>query len=187
MALGGPAGISPSGLRPLHILRAHETASYLVQTGRMSGDRLVYPCAGAVVSLFRGYEAGYTGLIPPYVVLTEPQGRFSEAGFLGGRYKPFATGGDPGQVKFVVEGVVAQDQRPAGDQRVADIRAGMHHDGAVHRHRVDRGPRSALAVLLIAPRAGDAGDYRITFDVTHCTGGVGCGRQSFRLKVKRAL
>jgi len=50
-----------------------------------------------------------------------------------------------------------------------------------------RGPRSALALLLVDTRAGDAGDYRITFDVTHCTGGVGCGRQSFRLKVKRAL
>ena len=38
-----------------------------------------------------------SGLIPPYIVLTEPQGRFSEAGFLGNRYKPFATGGDPAQ------------------------------------------------------------------------------------------
>ena len=48
-----------------------------------------------MVSLFKGYDAGYKGLIPPYIVLTEPQGRFSEAGFLGPRYKPFATGGDP--------------------------------------------------------------------------------------------
>jgi hypothetical protein len=46
-------------------------------------------------------------LIPPYIVLTEPQGRFSEAGFLGTRYRPFATGGDPAQTRFVVEGVVA--------------------------------------------------------------------------------
>ena len=44
---------------------------------------MVYPCVGAVVSLFKGYDAGYKGLIPPYIVLTEPQGRFSEAGFLG--------------------------------------------------------------------------------------------------------
>jgi len=47
-------------------------------------------------------------LIPPYVVLTELQGRFAESGFLGPRYKPFATGGDPAQARFVVEGVVAQ-------------------------------------------------------------------------------
>ena len=97
-----------------HGVNAHETASYMVQTGRKSGGRDVYPSVGAVVSLFRGYSAGYKGLIPPYVVLTEPQGRFSEAGFLGSRYKPFATGGDPGQARFAVEGVVApgiSDQR----------------------------------------------------------------------------
>jgi len=41
-------------------------------------------------------------------VLTETQGRFSEAGFLGLRYKPFATGGDPSQGRFMVEGIVAQ-------------------------------------------------------------------------------
>jgi len=91
-----------------HGVNAHETASYLVQTGCPSGDGLVHPCAGAVVSLFKGYDAGFEGLIPPYVVLTEPQGRFSEAGFLGGRYKPFATGGNPAAARFEVEGVVAQ-------------------------------------------------------------------------------
>ncbi len=90
-----------------HSVNAHETASYMVQTGRMAGGRDVFPCAGAVVALFKGYGAGYTGLIPPYIVLTEPQGRFSEAGFLGSRYKPFATGGDPAQSRFVVEGVTA--------------------------------------------------------------------------------
>jgi hypothetical protein len=90
-----------------HGNNGHETASYLVQTGRKSGDGQVYPCVGAVVSLMKGYGAGYQGLIPPYVVLTQPQGRFSEAGFLGSRHKPFATGGDPAKTPFVVEGVVA--------------------------------------------------------------------------------
>ena len=92
-----------------HGINAHETASYAVQTGRTSGGHDVCPSAGAVVSLFKGYNAGYTGLIPPYIVLTQPQGRFSEAGFLGPRYQPFATGGDPAQARFVVEGVVAQN------------------------------------------------------------------------------
>ena len=90
-----------------HGNNSHETASYIVQTGRKPG-RLVYPCAGAVVSLFKGYDHGYKGLAPPYVVLTRPQGRFSEAGFLGPKYKPFATGGDPNQSVFAVEGIVAQ-------------------------------------------------------------------------------
>ena len=91
-----------------HGVNAHETAAYTVQTGRMSGGRDVFPSLGAVVSLFKGYGAGYHGLIPPYIVLTELQGRFSEAGFLGPRYKPFATRGHPARPPFAVEGVVAQ-------------------------------------------------------------------------------
>jgi len=91
-----------------HGNNGHETAAYLVQTGRAPGGKLVYPSVGAVVSLFKGYEAGYDGLIPPYIVLTRPQGRFSEAGFLGSRFKPFATGGNPAADQFVVEGGVAE-------------------------------------------------------------------------------
>ncbi len=106
-----------------HGVNAHETAAYMVQTGRMSGGRDVYPSVGAVVSLFKGYEAGYRGLIPPYIVLTELQGRFSETGFLGTRCKPFATGGDPGQSRFAVEGVVAQG---ISDQRQKDRRDLLH-------------------------------------------------------------
>lgn len=89
-----------------HGNNGHETASYLVQTGRTS-ERDVFPGSGAVVNYFKGYEAGYEGLIPPYIVLTEPQGRFSEAGFLGPKYKPFATGGDPADSPFAVEGIVS--------------------------------------------------------------------------------
>jgi hypothetical protein len=69
---------------------------------------MVFPGMGAVVSLFRGYDHGYKGLIPPYIVLTATEGRFSEEGFLSPRYKPFATGGDPAQKRFVVSGVVAE-------------------------------------------------------------------------------
>lgn len=102
-----------------HGVNAHETASYLTQTGRAQSDRVVYPGVGAVVSLFKGYDAGYKGLIPPYIVLTELQGRFSEAGFLPARCKPFATGGDPAQARFNVEGVVAEG---VSDQRQQDRR-----------------------------------------------------------------
>jgi hypothetical protein len=87
----------------------HETASYLVQTGRMPGGRIVYPAVGAVVTAFKGFESGSKSLIPPYIVLTQPQGRFSEAGFMGIKYKPFATGGDPAAFRFAVEGIVAPD------------------------------------------------------------------------------
>ncbi len=103
-----------------HGVNAHETASYIVQTGRKPG-RLVYPSVGAVVSLFKGYDHGYKGIVPPYIVLTQPQGRFSEAGFLGQAYKPFATGGDPKQKRFVVEGIVAEglsDERQKGRRKL---------------------------------------------------------------------
>jgi uncharacterized protein DUF1501 len=107
-----------------HGNNGHETASYIVQTGRQPGGRLVYPCVGAVVSLTRGYDAGYKGLIPPYIVVTEPQGRFDEAGFLGSRYKPFATGGNPAQTPFAVEGVVAPG---ITEQRQKNRRELLHH------------------------------------------------------------
>jgi len=113
-----------------HGVNAHETASYTVQTGRVSGGREVFPCVGAVVSLFKGYDAGYKGLIPPYIVLTQPQGRFSEAGFLGNRYKPFATGGDPGQARFAVEGVVAQG---ISDDRQRSRRDYLHQLDSLER------------------------------------------------------
>jgi len=99
-----------------HGNNGHETAAYMVQTGRPSGDRYVFPSVGAVVSLYKGYDTGYRGLIPPYIVLTELQGRFSEAGFLGQRYQPFATGGDPARVPFAVEGVVAPGLSEARQQ-----------------------------------------------------------------------
>jgi len=91
-----------------HGINGHETASYITQTGRPSGGRNVFPGMGAVVSYFKGINRGYKGLIPPYIVLTNPQGRFAEEGFLGLRYKPFATNGDPNHDPFLVEGVVAQ-------------------------------------------------------------------------------
>lgn len=92
----------------------HETASYMVQTGFPNGDGITHPGIGAVASFLKGRQAGYKGLIPPYVVLTQLLGRFSEAGFLGYDAAPFATGGNPAAARFLVEGVVAEgitDQR----------------------------------------------------------------------------
>jgi uncharacterized protein (DUF1501 family) len=88
-----------------HRNNGHETAAYLMQTGHTPGERLAYPSVGAVFALFK---KEYKGIIPPYVVLTQAQGRFSEEGFLGPRFKPFATGGDPNASRFEVEGVVAR-------------------------------------------------------------------------------
>ena len=98
-----------------HRNNGHETASYLMQTGHIPGERVSYPSVGAVFALAKSRT--YDGLIPPYVVLTSPQGRFSEEGFLGPMYKPFATGGDPNSTRFEVEGIVARgitDERQKG-------------------------------------------------------------------------
>jgi hypothetical protein len=140
-----------------HGVFAHETASYMVQTGRKPGERLLYPCVGAVVSLLRGYNAGYSGLIPPYIVLTEAQGRFSENGFLEERYRPFATGGDPAQARFAVEGVVAQG---VSDQRQKDRRELLHNLNTLEKaltndpslQALDETERQAYELIL-----GDAG------------------------------
>ncbi len=89
-----------------HRNNGHETAAYLMQTGHTPGERISYPSIGAVFSYFK--KKDYKGLIPPYIVLTQPQGRFSEEGFLGPLYKPFATGSDPNAQRFEVEGIVAR-------------------------------------------------------------------------------
>ena len=52
---------------------------------------------------------------------------------------------------------------------------------AVYRSTV-----SALILILVEPQRGDAGTYRVTYSSTHCTGGAGCGFNSFKLKVQRA-
>src|SRR3989339_243558 len=88
-----------------HRNNGHKTAADLMQTGHAPGERLAYPSVGAVFSLMK---KEYKGIIPPYVVFTQPQGRFSEEGFMGPKYKPFATGGDPNASRFEVEGVVAR-------------------------------------------------------------------------------
>lgn len=102
-----------------HGVFAHETASYLTQTGRPVSGKTVFPSIGSIVSMERGYDHGYKSSIPPYVVLTTPQGRFSKAGFLGQKYKPFITGGDPNIDPFLVDGFVVKgiDKYRQGSRR----------------------------------------------------------------------
>lgn len=92
-----------------HGINAHETAAYLMQTGHAPQPGVLFPSLGALVARYRGYQAGYQGVIPPYVVLTESQGRFSEEGYLGIAYKPFVTGGDPSAAVFAVDGIILPD------------------------------------------------------------------------------
>lgn len=142
-----------------HGVNGHETASYLTQTGRMPG-RLVYPAAGAVVAAFQGFPKqtdDTENLIPPYIVLTEPQGRFSEAGFLGIKYKPFATGGDPNAQRFEVEGIIAKDLTDNDQLQRRQLLSQLNTlGGALHPHpdlQIADTARSRAYDLIV----GDAG------------------------------
>mgnify|MGYP002624045803 CR=1 FL=1 len=115
-----------------HGQNGHETAAYITRTGRDAGGRLVYPSIGAVVSALRGHAAGYDGVVPPWVVLTTPAGRFSETGFLGPRAQPFVTGGDPNARRFAVEGIVSDR---ISDARQADRRELLHELDSLGRAR----------------------------------------------------
>jgi hypothetical protein len=95
-----------------HGNNGHETAAYLTQTGHKADDGLVHPNLGASVAYHRMVHGGYQNLLPASVALTRPMGRISEAGFLGGRFRPFATGGDPNQATFAVEGIVSERVSP---------------------------------------------------------------------------
>lgn len=84
----------------------HETATYMMMTCTPSSGELVYPTLGSVVALKKGPQEGSAGGLPPYVTLTQPLGRISEAGFLGNEHRSFATGGDPNAKEFRVQGIV---------------------------------------------------------------------------------
>lgn len=98
-----------------HPHNGHETATYLMQTGRMPGGGTVYPAIGAVIAMFKSKE--YRGDIPPYVILTIPKGRFSEVGFLSEEFSPLVTGGDPNAARFMVDGIVPPGGLTTSEQK----------------------------------------------------------------------
>ena len=146
-----------------HGNNGHETASYLVQTGFKGGDGITHPSLGAVVSHFRGRGAGYQGLIPPYVVLTQLLGRFSEAGFLGSRGQPFATGGNPALARFVVEGVVAEGITTQRQESRRDL---MHRLDALRGALKDHPQLKALEQCETEAYDLILGDAGKVFDLT---------------------
>ncbi|MDR3229438.1 MAG: DUF1501 domain-containing protein [Puniceicoccales bacterium] len=71
----------------------HETAAYMMQTGSHTGSDLVYPAAGAVVARKLEESGALKGRsLPPYMAVPRTLGRFSEAGFLGAKYRAFVPG-----------------------------------------------------------------------------------------------
>ena len=160
-----------------HGINAHETASYAVQTGHAPG-RLLWPSLGALVSLFKGYDHGYKDLIPPYVVLTSAQGRFSECGFLGPAHKPFATGGDPNRERFEVDGIVSSritDERQKSRRELLEeldtFGRALPDDPALRR--MEESEKKAYELIL--------GEARELFDLSTESEGVrdSYGRSTF--------
>jgi len=143
-----------------HGNNAHETAAYIMQTGTMPTAELVYPAVGAIVAM----KKEYTGTLPPYITLTNPLGRFSEAGFLGNNYKTFAPGGDPNSANFRVQGLVPP--RGMTEQRINERRSLLKSVDALASQAdkqdayrgMDEFQQKAYALIL--------GDARKAFDLT---------------------
>lgn len=98
-----------------HPFFGHETATYLMQTGRNPGGGVIYPAIGAMLAMLNGGNVKYH--LPAYVALTTTKGRFSECGFLGDKYAPFATSGNPGAIRFQVDGYTPVGGLTAGQMR----------------------------------------------------------------------
>ncbi|WP_165070567.1 DUF1501 domain-containing protein [Paludisphaera rhizosphaerae] len=103
-----------------HGNNSHETATYMMMTCTSPTDDVVYPTVGSVVAQLRAPGGSTANGLPPYVTLTQPLGRISEAGFLGSSARSFATGGDPNSKDFRVQGLVPP--RGATNERIQQRR-----------------------------------------------------------------
>lgn len=79
-------------------LGEHGLANHYLLTGYQPSPVLQYPSYGAVVSNQR--MSTRNSVLPPYVAV--PESRSMGAGYLGGQYDPFITGGDPANRDFEV-------------------------------------------------------------------------------------
>lgn len=99
-----------------HPHNGHETAVYLMQTGRLPGGKNVCPAIGTMIAKLKTERGDYHGDLPPSVILTAAKGRFSEIGYLSPEWAPLVTGGDPNQRVFSVDGIT-----PPGGLSAKDI------------------------------------------------------------------
>jgi uncharacterized protein (DUF1501 family) len=143
-----------------HSNNAHETAAYIMQTGTMPTAELVYPATGAIVAL----KKEHTGSLPPYITLTNPLGRFSEAGFLGNNFKTFAPGGDPNNPNFRVQGLVPP--RGMTDQRIAERRTLLQSVDALAKQADKQDAFRGMNEFQQKAYALILGDARKAFDLS---------------------
>ena len=150
-----------------HPTPAHETATYLMQTGHFAGGGVTFPAIGTLISSSRVQDSKkknsvmasmrYEGDLPPFVVLTHPKGRFSDVGFLGEEYAPLVTGGRASAARFEVDGIV-----PPGGLTKDQIR-----ERFARASRIDRLPPDAeFEAAGAAAREIILGKAAETFDLT---------------------
>jgi hypothetical protein len=77
-------------------LGEHGLANRYLLTGYKPSPVLEFPSYGSVVAS----QQAALAVLPPYVAI--PEVRYAGAGFLGGGYAPFVTGGDPAKPDFRV-------------------------------------------------------------------------------------
>ena len=143
----------------------HESATYLMQTGRVPGSGETCPAIGAVISSQR--RKTYSGEIPPYVILTRAKGRFSEVGFLGESAAPLVTGGNPNAPRFAVEGIVPPaDVTPAMAEARFDLLARLDRFRPAACATSNVATSAAFDAAGAAARQIVAGDAAKTFDLS---------------------
>ncbi len=140
----------------------HESAAYLMQTGRLPGGGLVSPAIGAVIS--QAKKALYKGDLPPYVILTRAKGRFSEVGFLGDAAAPLVTGGNPNAARFAVDGIVpAEGVTPQAAKARFDLLAQL--DGWSSQAKANAALATAFDRAGLEARRIAEGDAAKVFDL----------------------
>jgi len=148
-----------------HKDNGHETATYLMQTGRAAGNGETCPAIGAVISSVR--RKSYSRDLPPYVILTRAKGRFSEVGFLGEAAAPLVTGGNPNASRFAVEGIVSPaDITPAAETARFDLLSKLDRFRPSDLAPANREVSDAFDSAGVQARQIIGGDAAKTFDLS---------------------
>jgi hypothetical protein len=90
-----------------HDHTTHESAAYVVHTGRQPGGQHVYPPATAVSAYFQGNTVNPPGFVSDYLAFTEPLDRSCKVAFRGTRSTLLTRRVDPTQPASEVESIAA--------------------------------------------------------------------------------
>ncbi|MCC6509255.1 MAG: DUF1501 domain-containing protein, partial [Pirellulaceae bacterium] len=139
-------------------LGEHGLAHHYLLTGYKPSPVIEHPSYGSVVAHWRSRDPQ---LLPPYVTI--PDLRAGGAGFLGGRFEPFATGGDPSRPDYRVRDIdLFPDVTPS---RLARRREFLQEIDAIQRQVENSPPVADDAMeqafrLMTSPAAKSAFDLQ---------------------------